>query len=101
MKLILMLLIRIMNLKMLFSMVIFKDSFRLNLAYLKELNMNFVVIINMKILKIEEKNCFLPTKGYCFTKCIISLTGGAYKQQYLGFIRNEKRRSNLMTKSRI
>ena len=50
-----MLLIRIMNLKMLFSMVIFKDSFRLNLADLKELNMNLVVIINMKFLKNEEK----------------------------------------------
>ena len=38
---------------------------------------------------------------YCFIKCINSLTGEDYKQQYLHFIRNEKRRSNIMTKARI
>ena len=37
-------------------------------------------------------NCFIPTKGYCFVKCIFFLTGQDYKQQYLDFIRNEKRR---------
>ena len=35
--------------------------------------------------------CFLPTKGYCFVKCINFLTGQDYKQQYLDFIRNEKK----------
>ena len=39
--------------------------------------------------------------GYCFVKCINYLTGGDYKQQYLNFIRYEKRRSNFMTKARI
>ena len=46
-------------------------------------------------------NCFIPTKGYCFVKCMNYLTGQDYKQQYLDFIRNEKRRSNIMTKARI
>ena len=46
-------------------------------------------------------NCFIPTKGYCFVKCINFLTGEDYKQRYLDFIRNEKRRSNIMTKARI
>ena len=46
-------------------------------------------------------NCFIPTKGYCFVKCINFLTGKDYKQQYLDFIRNEKRRSKMMTKARI
>ena len=53
---------------------------------------------------IEEyigNNCFIPTKGYCFVKCINFLTGEDYKQQYLDFIRNEKRRSNIMTMARI
>ena len=47
------------------------------------------------------KNCFIPTKGYCFVKCIIFLTVEHYKQQYLDFIRNEKRRSIIMIKARI
>ena len=46
-------------------------------------------------------NCFIPTKGYCFVKCINYLTGQDYKERYLDFIRNEKRRSNIMTKARI
>ena len=37
-------------------------------------------------------NCFIPTKSYCFVKCINFITGRDYKQQYLDFIRNEKRR---------
>ena len=36
-------------------------------------------------------NCFIPTKGYCFVKCINFITGENYKQQYLDFIRNEKK----------
>ena len=46
-------------------------------------------------------NCFIPTKGYCFVKCINFLTGQDYKEQYLDFIRNESRRSNIMTMARI
>ena len=53
------------------------------------------------ILEYKGNNCFIPTKGYCFVKCINFLTGQDYKQQYLEFIRNEKRRSNIMTKARI
>ena len=43
------------------------------------------------------ENIFLRIKGYCFVKCIIFLNGGEYKGQYLDFIRNETRRSNIMT----
>ena len=46
-------------------------------------------------------NCYIPTKGYCFIKCVNYLTGQDYKQHYLDFIRNEKRRSNNMTMARI
>ena len=46
-------------------------------------------------------NCYILTKGYCFVKCISFLTGQDYKQQYLDFIRNEKRRTNIMTMARI
>ena len=51
-------------------------------------------------IEYQENNCFIPTKGYCFIKGINFLTGQDYKQQYLGFIRNEKRRANIMTKAR-
>ena len=54
-----------------------------------------------EIIKYRGKNCFIPTKSYCFVKCINFLPGKDYKQQYLDFIRNEKRRSNIMTKARI
>ena len=53
------------------------------------------------IVEYRGKNCYIPTKGYCFVKCINYLTGQDYKQEYLDFIRNEKRRSNIMTMARI
>ena len=52
-------------------------------------------------IEYQGNNCFIPTKGYCFVKCIIYLTGQDYKQQYLDFIRNEKRRSIIMIMARI
>ena len=45
--------------------------------------------------------CFIPTKEYCFVKCVNFSTREDYKQQYLDFIRNENKRSNFMTKTRI
>ena len=53
------------------------------------------------IIEYRGNNCFIPTKGYCFVKSINYLTGQGYKQHYLDFIRNEKRRSNIMTMARI
>ena len=54
-----------------------------------------------EIIEYHGNNCFIPTKAYCFVKCINFLTGQDYKEQYLDFIRNEKRRSNIMTMARI
>ena len=53
------------------------------------------------IIEYQGNNCFIPSKGYCFIKCINFLTGQDYKDKYLDFIRNEKRGSNIMTKARI
>ena len=53
------------------------------------------------IIEYRGNNCFIPAKGYCFVKCINYLTGQDYKQQYHDFIRNEKRRSIIMTIARI
>ena len=54
-----------------------------------------------EIIEYQGNNCFIPTRGYYFIKCINYLTGRDYKQQYLDFIRIEKRRSNIITKARI
>ena len=54
-----------------------------------------------EIIEYRGNNCCIPTKGYCFVKCVNFLTGEDYKQQYLDFIRNGNRRSNIMTKARI
>ena len=53
-----------------------------------------------EIIEYRGNNCFIPTKAYCFIKCINFLTGEDYKQQYLEFIRSEQRRSNIMTTAR-
>ena len=53
------------------------------------------------IIEYRGNNCYIPTKGYCCVKCINYLTGQDYKEQYLEFVRNEKRRSNIMTMARI
>ena len=53
------------------------------------------------IVEYRGNNCFVPTKRFCFVKCINYLTGQGYEQQYLDFIRNEKRRSNIMTMARF
>ena len=54
-----------------------------------------------EIIEYRGNNCFIPTKCYCFVKCINFLTGQDYNEQYLEFIRNEKKRSNNMTKARV
>ena len=53
------------------------------------------------IFEYQGNNCFIPTKAYCFVKCVTFLTGQDYKKRYLDFIRNEKRRCNIMTMARI
>ena len=54
-----------------------------------------------EIIEYRGNNCFIPTKGFCFIKCVNFLTGRDHKQKYLEFIRNEQRRTNIMTKARI
>ena len=49
----------------------------------------------------EGNNCYVPSIGYCFIKCINYLTNSDYKEQYLDFIRNEQKQSNIMTMARM
>ena len=44
-----------------------------------------------EIIEYRGQNCFMPTKGYCFVKCVKYLTGEDHKQQHLYFIRTEKK----------
>ena len=84
-----------------FSMVIFINSTLRNLTKSIDLNTEMVVLLIKIIIEYRGNNCFIPTKGYYFVKCINYLTGQDYKQEYLDFIRNEKRRTNIMTMARI
>ena len=54
-----------------------------------------------EIIEYRGINCFIPTKGYCFLKCFNYLTNSDYKEQYLDFIRTEKRRSSFTTMAHI
>ena len=53
------------------------------------------------IVEYRGNKCFIPTKVNCFVECNNYLTGRDCKQQYLDFIRNEKRRTNIMTMARL
>ena len=44
-----------------------------------------------EIIEYRGNNSYIPTKFYCFINFINFLTGVDYKQQYLDFIRNEKK----------
>ena len=46
-------------------------------------------------------NCYIPTSGICFTKCINYFSKKDYTEEFLTFIRTEQRRSNVMTSARI
>ena len=54
-----------------------------------------------EIIECRGNNCVIPTEGFCFVKCIIFKAGEDYEEQYLEVVRNEKRRSNIMTKARV
>ena len=54
-----------------------------------------------EIVEYQGKNCYIPTSGMCFIKCIIYFTKKDYTEEFLTFVRSEQRRSNVMTSARI
>ena len=46
-------------------------------------------------------NCYIPTSGNCFIKCINFFTKKDYTDDFLTIIRTEQRRSNVMTSARL
>ena len=47
------------------------------------------------------QNCYIPTSGMCFIKCINYFTKKDDTEKFLYFIRSEQRRSNVKTSARI
>ena len=54
-----------------------------------------------EIVEYHGQNCYIPSSGMCFMKCINYFTKKDYTQEFLTFIRSEQRRSNVMTSARI
>ena len=54
-----------------------------------------------EIVEYHGRNCYIPTWGMCFNKCINYFTKNDYTEEFLTFIRTEERRSNVMTSARI
>ena len=46
-------------------------------------------------------NCYIPTSGHCFRKCINYFTTKDYTEEFLTFIQPETYRSGVMTSARI
>ena len=53
------------------------------------------------IVEYNGRNCYIPTSGHCFIKCINYFTRKDYTEEFLNFIRSVQRRSNEMTSTRI
>ena len=54
-----------------------------------------------EIVEHQGQNCYLPTSGHCFIKCIKYFTNKEYTEEFLAFIRSEKYRSGVMKSARI
>ena len=54
-----------------------------------------------EIVEYLGQNCYIPTSGMCFIKCINYFTKKDYTEEFLTFIRTEQRRSTVMTSARI
>ena len=52
------------------------------------------------IVEYIGNNCYIPTSGNCFIKCIKYFPEKDYTEDFLTFIRTEQRRSNVMTSAR-
>ena len=53
------------------------------------------------IVEYQGQNCYIPTSGMCFIKCINCFTKKDYTEEFITFIRSEQKRSNVMRSARI
>ena len=54
-----------------------------------------------EVVVYHGQNCYFPTSGHCFIKCIKYFTQKDYTEEFSTFIRSEKYRSGVMTSARI
>ena len=54
-----------------------------------------------EIVEYYGQNCYIPTSGMCFIKCVKYFTKKDYTVEFLTFIRPEQGRSNVMKSARI
>ena len=54
-----------------------------------------------EIVEYHGQNCYIPTSGMCFIKCINYFTKKDYTEEFLTFVRTEQRRSNVMKSARF
>ena len=54
-----------------------------------------------EIVECYRQNCYIPTSGRCFIKCIKNSTKKDNTEELLTFIRTEQRISNIMKSGRI
>ena len=54
-----------------------------------------------EIVEYHGQNCYIPTSGMCFIKCINYFIKKDYTEDFLTFIRSKQRKSNVMTSARI
>ena len=50
-----------------------------------------------KIVEYRGQNCYIPSSGMCFIKCMKYFTNKGFTVDFIIFIRTEQRRSNAMT----
>ena len=58
-------------------------------------------IYMQEIVEDLGQNCYIPTSGMCFIKCINHFTKKDYREEFLTFIRSEQRTSNVMTSATV
>ena len=47
------------------------------------------------------QNCYIPTSGMCFIKCVIDFSKKDYTEEFRDFNRDEKQRSRVLNSARI
>ena len=53
-----------------------------------------------QIVEYHRQNCYIPTSGKCFIKCINYFTKKDFTDEFLTFIRSDQRRSHVRTSAR-
>ena len=78
--------------------------YKLNTPEFKKVNRSHYgrgTAFKQDIVEYIGSNCYIPTSGNCFIKCINYFTKKDYTEEFLTFIRTEQRKSNVMTAARM